>query len=79
MLLSGYLAPLDLYPASVRAALFWTPFPHLAYLPASLFAGAPVERAGLAFLVLLCWTLLFYLLARWLWRKGLRQFSAMGA
>ena len=79
MLFSGYLAPLDLYPSPVREALFWTPFPHIAYLPASFFAGAQVERAGLAFLVLTLWTLLFYLVSRWLWKRGLRQFSAMGA
>ncbi len=79
MLFSGYLAPLDLYPAPVREALFFTPFPHLAYLPASLFAGVQVERAGLAFLVLILWTLLFYLVSRWLWQRGLKQFSAMGA
>jgi len=29
--------------------------------------------------VLTLWTLLFYLVSRWLWKRGLRQFSAMGA
>ncbi len=79
MLFSGYLAPLDLYPEAVRAFLFWTPFPYLAYLPAALWAGEPVAGAGRAFGVLAGWTLLAWLLARGLWRAGLRRFSAMGA
>ncbi len=79
MLFSGYLAPLDLYPEAVRAALVYTPFPYLAYLPAVLWAGEPVGALGRGFLVLGLWTVAAYLLARALWRRGLRRFSAMGA
>jgi ABC-2 type transport system permease protein len=30
-------------------------------------------------LVMLGWILLFFLWNRWLWRKGLKQYSGMGA
>jgi len=75
---SGMLAPLDLYPEALRRFLTWTPFPHLIYLPAALWSGLAVDwRHGL--LVLLAWTLFFFALGRWLWARGRRHYSAMGA
>jgi ABC-2 type transport system permease protein len=34
---------------------------------------------GQGFLVLGIWFGVFWLINRWLWRKGLKQFSGMGA
>jgi len=35
--------------------------------------------AAQGFLVLGAWLMLFFVLNRWLWRKGLQRFSGMGA
>lgn len=75
---SGMLAPLSLYPQTVQNILTWTPFPYLVYLPSALWSGMPVA-AGWPLVILLGWTLLFYLVSRGLWRLGLKHYSAMGA
>ncbi len=79
LFLSGFLAPLELFPKQVREFALWTPFPYLIYLPAQLLTNAPVPNLGRGFLIMLAWTLIFVLIYRVLWRAGLRRFSAMGA
>ncbi|NLF16908.1 MAG: multidrug ABC transporter permease [Lentisphaerae bacterium] len=78
LFLSGYLAPLSLFPEGVRRVAEWTPFPYLIYMPAQLLLGRPVDLGrGLA--VMAVWTLVFFGLYRLLWRAGLRRYSGMGA
>ena len=78
LFLSGLIAPLQMFPAPVREFVLWTPFPYLVHFPAALLIGLPVNL-GQGFLVILGWGVLFYVLNRWLWRRGLRQYSGMGA
>lgn len=77
LFLSGLIAPLDVYPETVRRITELTPFPYLIYYPVNLLLGrgAPFERAAL---VLLGWGAFGWLLQRELWRRGLRRYSAMG-
>jgi ABC-2 type transport system permease protein len=76
--LSGIIAPLDTFPTALANFLFWTPFPYLVYIPASFWMGLPVNIPQF-FMVSIGWCFIFWLLNRWLWRKGLRQYSGMGA
>lgn len=76
--LSGMVAPLALFPESVRAVVLWTPFPYLIYFPASLLTNRP-DHVAQGFMAMLLWGGLFLGLNRWLWRRGLRQYSGMGA
>jgi ABC-2 type transport system permease protein len=78
LFLSGIIAPLELFPESVRTVLLWTPFPYLMDFPANILIGQPVDL-GRGFLSLLGWTLIFLFLNRWLWRMGLKHYSGMGA
>ena len=75
---SGMVAPLTLFPDAVRAAVFWTPFPYLIYVPASLIIGLPVN-IGHSIAITILWCVLFWGLNRWLWRRGLKRYSGMGA
>lgn len=75
---SGMVAPLTLFPETVRAAVFWTPFPYLIYVPASLIVGLPVN-IGKSMIATILWCLVFWGLNRWLWRRGLKRYSGMGA
>ena len=76
--LSGMVAPLELFPDAARAMVMWTPFPYLIYFPASMLINRP-EHVLQGFLTMGLWGLLFFGLNRWLWRRGLRQYSGMGA
>jgi ABC-2 type transport system permease protein len=78
LFLSGMLAPLEQFPPLMREIVLWTPFPYLIYFPASLIVGLPVDF-GRGLFVMLGWSITFFLICRWLWQKGLRQYSGMGA
>ncbi len=76
--LSGMVAPLDVFPAAVRAVIVWTPFPYLIYFPANLFLGRQTD-VWQGFVAIALWGLIFLTINRWLWKQGLRQYSGMGA
>ena len=78
LFLSGLIAPLEVFPPIVRQVALWTPFPYLINFPASILVGLPVNL-GQGFLAMLGWIMAFWLLNRWLWKKGLKQYSGMGA
>ncbi len=78
LFLSGMIAPLDVFPDAVRTVVEWTPFPYLVYFPAALLVGLPVN-VGRGLLIMLGWSAVFFVLNRWLWKKGLKHYSGMGA
>ncbi|UFP92903.1 ABC transporter permease [Gloeobacter morelensis] len=78
LFLSGLIAPLEVFPPLVREVALWTPFPYLVHFPASLLVGLPVDLPR-GLLVMAVWGGLFFVLNRWLWRRGLKQYSGMGA
>jgi ABC-2 type transport system permease protein len=76
--LSGTIAPLEVFPDGVRQIVEWTPFPYMMHFPAVLLMGLPVDFSK-SILIMIAWTVVFIVLNRWLWRKGLKQYSGMGA
>jgi ABC-2 type transport system permease protein len=79
-LASGYLIPLDLFPAEVTQVLALLPFRALLSFQLELLLGklTPMQvAAGLGLQIF--WLLTFFVLLRWLWARGLRQYSAVGA
>jgi ABC-2 type transport system permease protein len=78
LFLSGIIAPLELFPPAVREVVLWTPFPYLIHFPAALLIGLPVDPVR-GFLTTLGWLMIFFIWNRWLWRRGLKHYSGMGA
>ena len=76
--LSGTVAPLEVFPQTVRQFVEWTPFPYMMHFPAALAMGLPVDF-GKSILIMIIWTIAFITVNRWLWRRGLKQYSGMGA
>ncbi|MDJ0601982.1 MAG: ABC-2 family transporter protein [Crocosphaera sp.] len=76
--LSGITAPLDVFPSEVRDIVLLTPFPYTVYFPASLLSNHSL-KIFIGFLIMLAWIIIFFVLNRWLWKKGLKQYSGMGA
>ena len=76
--LSGAIAPLEVFPSAVRQVVELTPFPYMMHFPAALLIGLPVDVSK-SILIIIGWTIVFIIANRWLWRKGLRQYSGMGA
>ena len=78
-LASGHLFPLDVLPPLLKQILFLTPFPYQLYFPISIYlgrvAGADLWH-GLA--IQLAWVLAAYGFARFMWRHGIKKYSAFG-
>lgn len=75
---SGLLAPLATFPTAVREVAQWTPFPYLIDFPARLLAGLQVDVVN-GFLAQLIWIAILLPLVLFVWRAGVRRYSAMGA
>jgi ABC-2 type transport system permease protein len=77
--ISGQMFPLDLLPTFWKRLLDALPFQYLAYFPAVVFLRK-VEGAALVrgLLAELAWAIALVVLARWLFRRGLRRYSAFG-
>jgi ABC-2 type transport system permease protein len=73
------MLPLDLLPEPWAGFLKAMPFQFMAYFPAVVFLGK-VQGADLAWGLALeaFWALFFALLARFLYRRGLRHYGAYG-
>jgi len=77
--LSGHMFPIDLLPPFWAALLKNLPFQYLAYFPATIMLGkvqGPELWYGL--LVQSLWAVVFCVMARQLYRVGLRRYSAYG-
>jgi ABC-2 type transport system permease protein len=76
---SGHMFPLDLLPPFWAELLKGLPFSYMAYFPAVVFLGK-VRGWELVWRLILqaVWAGVFVLLARWLYRVGLKRYSAFG-
>jgi ABC-2 type transport system permease protein len=77
--LSGKLFPLDTIPGTAGTLLRLLPFPYELYFPVAVLME---KITGHALIRGLCiqatWVLLCFLLARGLWRAGIRRYEAVG-
>lgn len=77
--LSGKLFPLDTVPGTAGTLLRLLPFPYELYFPvAVLMEKVSGERLATGLLIQAAWVLLCFLLARGLWRAGIRRYEAVG-
>ena len=78
-LAGGHLFPLNILPPVVAQALEYTPFPYLLFFPVSIYLG---QRSGAelwhGLLIQAGWVLLAYGLARFVWSRGIKKYSAVG-
>jgi ABC-2 type transport system permease protein len=78
-LAGGHVFPLNILPPALEGALNCTPFPYLLFFPVSVYLGqvqGVILWRGLG--IQAAWLLFFYLLARWVWHRGIRKYSAVG-
>ena len=77
--LSGYLIPVELFPAYLRGALDWLPFRYQLALPVELMTGAHDHATAVALLARQWVYIAFFFGAvHFAWRRGLRRFAAYG-
>ncbi len=78
LFLSGLVAPIETFPALGRTIAYLTPYPYILSFPARILSGQPNDIFK-SLLIILFWSLLFFLIGRFAWRKGVSQYTAMGA
>ena len=78
-LAGGHLFPLDILPSGVVQALNYTPFPYLLYFPVSVYLGKTGgEALWQGLLIQGAWVVAAFGLARLVWARGVRRYSAVG-
>ena len=76
---SGHMFPLDFLPPFLSRALQLLPFQYLAYFPAMVFLEMKTgQELAIGLAMELFWAVLFIVLARVLFKFGLRRYSAYG-
>lgn len=76
--LSGSLLPLEIFPDWLVGLLRWTPFPYLTYVPVRIFMGNYEGSLLQATTILGVWLTVISLLLVWVWKRGLRLYTAAG-
>lgn len=78
-LLGGTIFPLDILPKPLQFGLSLTPFPYFIYYPIAIFVG---KITGFEIILVLAkgllWVGLMWLIAGFVWKKGLKNYSAVG-
>jgi ABC-2 type transport system permease protein len=75
----GHLFPLDVLPPAINQALHFTPFPYLLFFPVNIYLGRVTgAEVWHGLLVQACWVVAAYGLARFVWNRGIRKYSAVG-
>jgi ABC-2 type transport system permease protein len=78
--LAGQIAPLSLLPGPLALVGYALPFGYMLWAPAEILRGGMgLEQALLTMLAQLAWLVASCIGYVYLWRLGLRQFSAVGA
>lgn len=77
--LGGGIFPIDILPRWLQIVLEFTPFPYLIYYPVAVFLGKVAGwEAVRVILQTLVWVVVMGLVSRFIWYRGLKQFSSEG-
>lgn len=80
ILFSGQFVPLDLLPPLIQNIAQYLPFQLMRYFPVQIILGKlSPDQIAWGFGMDVIWLAIHILLFRWIWKAGLRQFSAVGS
>ena len=75
----GAIIPLSFFPQILQKLFLLLPFSYLIYLPMRIYLGKiPLDEVPLEFLKEGVWIVGLALLNMMIWKKGIRQYVAMG-
>jgi ABC-2 type transport system permease protein len=78
-IVSGHMFPLDLLHPALADFLKMLPFQYLAYFPAMIFLGKiQGQELAIGLAIEFAWAFGLFLMSRYLYRVGLRRYSAYG-
>lgn len=77
-LLAGIMFPLDVLPTALYQLLLLTPFPYMVFVPSKIAVFGSIDNVILLYAVSCTWICTLFFVTRFLWRKGMREFSFFG-
>lgn len=78
-LLSGFMFPLFLFPQWLEKILMYLPFPYYYYFPMEIYFGhLNVNEIARGFTIQFIWIFLLFFMGEWLWKKGIKNYEAVG-
>jgi ABC-2 type transport system permease protein len=78
-LVGGHMFPLDLLPKWFYNIIMWTPFPYEYWFPLGVFLGRfQPHEVTQGFAMQIFWCVAFLGLARFIWSRGIRKYTAVG-
>ena len=78
VLFSGAFIPIELFPDSLRSFLAYTPFPFITSVPVHMFLGTSSVSFADATATLFGWIVVLGVGSWFVWRRGLRLYTAAG-
>lgn len=80
LLFGGGVAPLELLPEPLQTIAYYLPFRFMMAFPIQIMMGQlSFEQVLTGLATTAAWVAGLFVVYRWLWRRGVRQFSAFGA
>lgn len=78
-LLSGFMFPLFLFPQWLEKILMLLPFPYYYYFPMEIYFGhLGANEIAQGFAIQAIWIFLLFFLGEFLWKKGIKNYEAIG-
>jgi ABC-2 type transport system permease protein len=79
-LLSGYVAPIEMFPTAVQHLIRFLPFRSMMATPVSILGGFASPAEALPDVAIqLVWVAVMLVTARFVWARGLARYGAFGA
>lgn len=76
---AGKLFPLDILPEIIKKIIFLTPFPYFAFLQSQLFLEKlSAAEIGKYSILLIFWIVIFAIIVKEVWQRGIKDYSAAG-
>lgn len=74
---SGAIFPIDVLPGWLSKIIYLTPFPYLIFFPMKIWLGQ-LSTLEITKTLFICgvWLLFFYFLAHYLWKAGMKTYTA---
>lgn len=76
---SGGLFPLDILPKEIFSVLQYLPFNYLLFIPLKIYLGQiSFTQILFGFLITILWIFVIYQIMLFIWKKGLKTYTAYG-
>jgi ABC-2 type transport system permease protein len=78
-LLGGMIVPVATFPEKIRILAGYLPYRYMLSFPIEVLSGKlNLDQIGKGFAVTGVWAIVFLLLIKFIWRRGLKVYTAYG-